>query len=79
MSLSSAPGAWRWEDRSERGWWRVHDALAIEDGPHRLDGPNRLWSIRACIVCGRSVKCEPGYPAEIRVVCWPCIQGESRL
>lgn len=34
MPLSNIPGHWRWEDRGERGWWRVLDALDIEDGPH---------------------------------------------
>jgi hypothetical protein len=34
MSLSQTPGVWRWEDRGERGVWRVHDHLSIEDGPH---------------------------------------------
>ena len=32
--LANAPGIWRWEDRGERGWWRVHDELGIVDGPH---------------------------------------------
>jgi hypothetical protein len=34
MSLARAPGKWRWEDRGPRGWWRIHDQLQIEDGPH---------------------------------------------
>ena len=34
MSLANAPGPWRWE-RRDSGWWRVNDALRIEDGPHR--------------------------------------------
>jgi hypothetical protein len=33
MSLSNAPGVWRWEQRGDK-WWRIHDALNIEDGPH---------------------------------------------
>lgn len=36
MSLSRAPGSWRWEQRLG-GWWRINDHLAISDGPH--DGP----------------------------------------
>ena len=32
--LANAPGVWRWEDRGDRGWWRVHDELKIVDGPH---------------------------------------------
>jgi len=31
--LSNAPGPWRWERRGA-GWWRINDALRIEDGPH---------------------------------------------
>jgi hypothetical protein len=34
MPLSNLPGPWRWEDRGERGWWRVHQTQHIEDGPH---------------------------------------------
>lgn len=37
MSLANAPGVWRWEQRGT-AWWRIHDALNIEDGPH--DHPN---------------------------------------
>jgi hypothetical protein len=33
MALSNAPGEWRWERRSDK-WWRIHDVLNIEDGPH---------------------------------------------
>jgi hypothetical protein len=33
-----------------------------------------LWSIRPCVVCGASVRCEPDYPADVRVVCGPCIR-----
>lgn len=33
MTLSNAPGHWRWEQRGEK-WWRIHDKLNIEDGPH---------------------------------------------
>lgn len=33
--LHNAPGEWRWEER-ESGWWRIHDELNIEDGPHTL-------------------------------------------
>lgn len=38
--LHNAPGVWRWEER-ESGWWRVHDELNIEDGPHQLDARER--------------------------------------
>lgn len=31
--LSNLPGPWRWEKRGEN-WWRIHDRLRIEDGPH---------------------------------------------
>jgi hypothetical protein len=33
MALSNAPGEWRWERRGDK-WWRIHDVLNIEDGPH---------------------------------------------
>lgn len=33
--LSNLPGPWRWEKRGDN-WWRVHDDLRIEDGPHRF-------------------------------------------
>lgn len=33
MPLSNLPGPWRWEERNGR-WWRIHDTLNIEDGPH---------------------------------------------
>lgn len=36
-SLRNAPGVWRWERRGEH-WWRVHDALNIEDGPYFQEG-----------------------------------------
>jgi hypothetical protein len=29
--------------------------------------------VRPCLVCGRPVVCEPGYP-EGRVACWSCIR-----
>lgn len=32
-----------------------------------------VWSIRRCFMCGRGVKCEPGYPATARVVCQRCL------
>jgi hypothetical protein len=48
VTLSAAPGQWRWEDRGERGWWRVHDELQIEDGPHATP-PERLDRTRALI------------------------------
>lgn len=35
MSLSKAPGKWRWELRRGK-WWRIHDGLNIHDGPHDL-------------------------------------------
>lgn len=35
------------------------------------------WSIRPCLVCGRGVKCEPGYPADVQVACWRCIRSEG--
>jgi hypothetical protein len=31
--LSNLPGPWRWEQRGDK-WWRIHDGLNIEDGPH---------------------------------------------
>jgi hypothetical protein len=34
MSLSNAPGEWRWEQRGLL-WWRIHDELNITDGPYR--------------------------------------------
>lgn len=34
MALSNLPGPWHWEER-DSGWWRVHESLNIEDGPHR--------------------------------------------
>jgi len=34
MSLSNLPGIWRWEERDEGGWWRIHTTLNVEDGPH---------------------------------------------
>jgi hypothetical protein len=37
MSLSKAPGVWRWEQRGDT-WWRIHDVLNIEDGPHDKPG-----------------------------------------
>jgi hypothetical protein len=36
MPLSNLPGPWRWEKRNGK-WWRIHDGLNIEDGPHTLD------------------------------------------
>lgn len=33
MPLSNLPGPWRWEVRNGL-WWRIHDQLRIEDGPH---------------------------------------------
>jgi hypothetical protein len=30
-------------------------------------------SERPCFVCRSPVECEPGYPLDIKVVCWPCI------
>jgi len=33
VSFSQLPGPWRWEQRGD-SWWRVHDDLHIEDGPH---------------------------------------------
>lgn len=39
VPLSNLPGPWRWERR--RGyWWRIHDELRIEDGPHTWDELN---------------------------------------
>jgi hypothetical protein len=34
MALSNLPGVWRWEERDDRGWWRIHTTLNVEDGPH---------------------------------------------
>jgi hypothetical protein len=28
------PGIWRWEERDEDGWFRIHTTLNVEDGPH---------------------------------------------
>ena len=47
-------------------------------GPARKKAPfepaiKTVWSIRPCSACGKGVKCEPGYPMEIRVVCADCI------
>lgn len=35
MPLSNLPGPWRWEKRGDK-WWRIHDGLDIEDGPHSV-------------------------------------------
>jgi hypothetical protein len=37
--LANAPGEWRWEQRGDK-WWRIHDVLNIEDGPHNQ--PDRM-------------------------------------
>lgn len=34
MAIANAPGLWRWEKRGLY-WWRHHDELNIDDGPHR--------------------------------------------
>jgi hypothetical protein len=34
--------------------------------------------VRPCLVCGRPVMCEPGYPKRARVVCMPCIEAGAR-
>lgn len=39
MPLSNLPGPWRWEQRNGY-WWRIHDQLRIEDGPHTWDELN---------------------------------------
>ena len=39
MPLSNLPGPWRWEVRNG-WWWRIHDQLRIEDGPHSWDELN---------------------------------------
>jgi len=39
MALSNLPGIWRWEERDEGGWWRIHTTLNVEDGPHN----NPAW------------------------------------
>lgn len=36
-----------------------------------------MWSIRPCIICGKGVKCEPGYPQAIKVVCPTCINAAA--
>ena len=35
-------------------------------------------TLRPCFVCGRDVECEPGYPEDIKVACWWCIDSEAR-
>jgi hypothetical protein len=39
MPLSNLPGPWRWEKRNGF-WWRIHDELRIEDGPHEWNELN---------------------------------------
>jgi hypothetical protein len=35
-------------------------------------------TFRPCFVCGREVECEPGYPEDIKVACWWCIDSAAR-
>jgi hypothetical protein len=51
MALSRLPGGWHWEIRREK-WWRIHDGLSIEDGPHERLAPH-------CEVCGKRVAIDP--------------------
>lgn len=63
MTLSKLPGQWRWEDRGERGWWRILDqdqdpGKRIEDGPHHEN-----WEM--CPLCGADMRAG-GIPLDIR-------------
>jgi hypothetical protein len=37
--------------------------------------PEAGTTFRPCVVCGRPVECEPGYPVGVKVACWHCIDS----
>jgi hypothetical protein len=49
MALSNAPGEWRWERRGDK-WWRIHDVLNIEDGPHDFGPEPALRELHDALV-----------------------------